>query len=427
MGARKMRGSKPEELEELGAGCSGQAGEANECPGQAGSAVEGEGCEVPDSADEAQSCEGDEALCGDDASDGAVSSQCDTERGDAAGACGAGRRHRRGEGYVNELAEATALDAPARAEENSLPPWDEEDAYAEEWDASAVMVDDADADEGDLRIGLEHAVDVNVPDPMRGLTGEERAGNEPVDNDLVGDEPTGNDPACDESASGNPAGDKPAGHDPLGEESTDDESAGDDPACDELAVDDQAGDELTGDNPAGDNMACGLIGEGDPDEDVAQAQALLGGCWRQDGSAVLTCPENDEEESGGEDDLGRFDIHDPHQLGELGEHIAARYLRMYDYKILERNYRCHQGEADIICTKDDSIVLVEVKTRLGADAHPEDAVNASKLLRYKRITLEYLMSHEWFENVRLDVLAVNIVEAHRAQVHHFVGVCAWEG
>ncbi len=427
MGARKTRGSKPEELEEMGAGCPEQAGEANECPGQAGSAVEGEGCEVPDAADEAQSCEGDEALCGDDASDGAVSSQCDTERGDAAGACSAGRRHRRGEGYVNELAEATALAAPARAEENSLPPWDEEDAYAEEWDASAVMVDDADADEGDLRIGLEHAVDVKVTDPMRGLAGEVRAGDEPACDESACDESAGNDPACDESASGNPAGDKPAGHDPLGEESTDDESAGDHPACDELAGDDSAGDELTGDNPVGDNMACSQMSEDDLDEDVARAQALLGGCWREDGSAVLTCPENAEDESGGEDDLGRFDIHDPHQLGELGEHIAARYLRMYDYKILERNYRCHQGEADIICTKDDSIVLVEVKTRLGADAHPEDAVNASKLLRYKRITLEYLMSHEWFENVRLDVLAVNIVEAHRAQVHHFVGVCAWEG
>ncbi len=185
--------------------------------------------------------------------------------------------------------------------------------------------------------------------------------------------------------------------------------------------------------------ACACDGAGDmwdaptdaecdgPDDAVAQAQESLGTCWQEGGRAVLTCPQDDIDDSDEDGDLGRFDIRDPHQLGELGEHIAARYLRMYDYKILERNYRCGQGEADIICTKDDSVVLVEVKTRLGAQARPEDAVDASKLRRYKRITLDYLASHEWFESVRLDVIAVNIVEEHRAQVHHFMGVCAWEG
>ena len=184
---------------------------------------------------------------------------------------------------------------------------------------------------------------------------------------------------------------------------------------------------LSHDDSEVDEVGHADVGDIGGDDAVAQAQESLGACWHEGGRAVFTCPQDEDDELDEDGDLGRFDIHDPHQLGELGEHIAARYLRMYDYKILERNYRCGQGEADIICTKDDSVILVEVKTRLGGEARPEEAVDASKLRRYKRITLQYLMSHEWFESVRLDVVAVNIVEEHRAQVHHFMGVCAWEG
>lgn len=195
----------------------------------------------------------------------------------------------------------------------------------------------------------------------------------------------------------------------------------------DVAADVAGGLSLSHDDSEVDEVGHADVGDIGGDDAVAQAQESLGACWHEGGRAVFTCPQDEDDELDEDGDLGRFDIHDPHQLGELGEHIAARYLRMYDYKILERNYRCGQGEADIICTKDDSVILVEVKTRLGGEARPEEAVDASKLRRYKRITLQYLMSHEWFESVRLDVVAVNIVEEHRAQVHHFMGVCAWEG
>ena len=195
----------------------------------------------------------------------------------------------------------------------------------------------------------------------------------------------------------------------------------------DVAADVAGGLSLSRDDSEVDEVGHADVGDIGGDDAVAQAQESLGACWHEGGRAVFTCPQDEDDDLDEDGDLGRFDIHDPHQLGELGEHIAARYLRMYDYKILERNYRCGQGEADIICTKDDSVILVEVKTRLGGEARPEEAVDASKLRRYKRITLQYLMSHEWFESVRLDVVAVNIVEEHRAQVHHFMGVCAWEG
>ena len=166
-------------------------------------------------------------------------------------------------------------------------------------------------------------------------------------------------------------------------------------------------------------------GSDSSDDDVAQAQECLSDRWFEAGATTIVCEAPDMLDEEG--DLGRYDVHDPHQLGELGEHIAARYLKRWGYTILERNYRTEYGEADIVCTKDDTIVLVEVKTRLGADALPEEAVTAQKIRKYRKITLSYTMGHEWFDSVRLDVLAINIVKPRRAQVHHFMGVCEWEG
>ena len=52
-----------------------------------------------------------------------------------------------------------------------------------------------------------------------------------------------------------------------------------------------------------------------------------------------------------------------HEFGKMGEDIAANYLTKNNYKIIERNFRCKQGEIDIIAKERDEIVFVEVKTR----------------------------------------------------------------
>ena len=54
-------------------------------------------------------------------------------------------------------------------------------------------------------------------------------------------------------------------------------------------------------------------------------------------------------------------------LGVWGEDRAVRYLRLRGYRVLERNFRCRQGEIDIIARKGGFIVFVEVKLRKNAD------------------------------------------------------------
>ena len=54
-------------------------------------------------------------------------------------------------------------------------------------------------------------------------------------------------------------------------------------------------------------------------------------------------------------------------LGVWWEDRAVRYLRLRGYRVLERNFRCRQGEIDIIARKGGFIVFVEVKLRKNAD------------------------------------------------------------
>ena len=116
-----------------------------------------------------------------------------------------------------------------------------------------------------------------------------------------------------------------------------------------------------------------------------------------------------------------------HMLGMFGEEIAAQYLQERGYTLLDRNYRTVFGEADIVFRDGDEVVLVEVKTRLGLGASPEEAVDERKTRRYRNITLAYLGANAWADRVRFDVVAVNVVTLQDAVVHHFAGVCRWEG
>ena len=51
------------------------------------------------------------------------------------------------------------------------------------------------------------------------------------------------------------------------------------------------------------------------------------------------------------------------ELGKRGEDAAARFLYRRGYEIVERNWTCSAGEADIIARDEEWVVFVEVKTR----------------------------------------------------------------
>lgn len=97
-----------------------------------------------------------------------------------------------------------------------------------------------------------------------------------------------------------------------------------------------------------------------------------------------------------------------HELGRIGEDIAAKYLVNSNYEIIERNFRCKQGEIDIIAKEDDEIVFIEVKTRSNvACGRPSEAVNQVKQKHIKKTTKYYIYLNK-LENhyIRIDVIEV---------------------
>lgn len=69
--------------------------------------------------------------------------------------------------------------------------------------------------------------------------------------------------------------------------------------------------------------------------------------------------------------------------GKVGEDAAAYYLHKEGYTIICRNFRCMQGEIDIIAKDEKNLVFVEVKTRTSTKyGEAKEAVRRRKTKAY---------------------------------------------
>ena len=59
------------------------------------------------------------------------------------------------------------------------------------------------------------------------------------------------------------------------------------------------------------------------------------------------------------------------EIGNLGENVAAEYLKRHGFSIRDRNVARKTGELDIIAEKEDTLYFVEVKTIL-VDEFPDE-------------------------------------------------------
>lgn len=109
-------------------------------------------------------------------------------------------------------------------------------------------------------------------------------------------------------------------------------------------------------------------------------------------------------------------------LGDRGEQAAAHYLEYKGYEVLERNWSCPAGEADIIARQDDTVVFVEVKTRTGiSKGFPGEAVDAKKRQRYEKIAAYYLTEYEEVNiPFRFDVIGILVLSEDRAALKHYI-------
>jgi putative endonuclease len=97
-------------------------------------------------------------------------------------------------------------------------------------------------------------------------------------------------------------------------------------------------------------------------------------------------------------------------VGELGEKIAKEYLQKKGYQIIETNYRCREGEIDIIARDKDYLTFVEVRTRKGTFfGSPEESITTAKKEKLTSLAFIYLQTHRKSPSLwRFDVVAVEL-------------------
>ena len=94
--------------------------------------------------------------------------------------------------------------------------------------------------------------------------------------------------------------------------------------------------------------------------------------------------------------------------GKRCEEAAVEYLLLHGYQIRERNWRPEHThlEVDIICTKGEEMIFVEVKARMDAGADPVAAVDMKKRRNIARAADIYLRLTELPFTYRFDIIGV---------------------
>ncbi|MDE1153192.1 MAG: YraN family protein [Micavibrio sp.] len=96
-----------------------------------------------------------------------------------------------------------------------------------------------------------------------------------------------------------------------------------------------------------------------------------------------------------------------HQKGQRAETVAALFLRVKGYKILERRFKCHAGEIDIIALRYGVVAFIEVKMRKTREDAAEaiHAINQSRVRRAAELYLSRHTEYTVFET-RFDALVM---------------------
>ncbi len=117
-------------------------------------------------------------------------------------------------------------------------------------------------------------------------------------------------------------------------------------------------------------------------------------------------------------------MHPKDALGRRGEQLAAEYLLNSGFQILDRNFRCAEGEIDIVAADRRDLVACEVKTRSDVRyGTPAEAVTRQKLRRLRHLAAVWASSQGWFyDQLRVDVIGVLKSPSGDFTIEHLRGV-----
>lgn len=106
------------------------------------------------------------------------------------------------------------------------------------------------------------------------------------------------------------------------------------------------------------------------------------------------------------------------KLGTWGERVACELLIADGYAIMEQNWRMGHYEIDIIASKGNRIVFVEVKTRADDYVDPLLAVDVKKQTRMGRVANAYMQYYDIPLEAQFDIILI-IGNEESYRIEHF--------
>jgi putative endonuclease len=111
-------------------------------------------------------------------------------------------------------------------------------------------------------------------------------------------------------------------------------------------------------------------------------------------------------------------MNDNIKKGNDGEQLAAEFLKAKGFTILERNYKYKRAEIDLIVSRENWLIFIEVKTRSSASyGHPEEFVDYHKEKMILWGALQYMYKINWQGNVRYDIVSILLRSSGPEIVH----------
>jgi putative endonuclease len=96
------------------------------------------------------------------------------------------------------------------------------------------------------------------------------------------------------------------------------------------------------------------------------------------------------------------------ELGKLGEELAVEFLQKGGYEILDTNWTFQKAEIDIIAQKENTLAIVEVKTRSSLEfGLPQDFVKPKKIQLLVKAVDAYVNAKNLDLEVRFDIIAIH--------------------
>ena len=98
-------------------------------------------------------------------------------------------------------------------------------------------------------------------------------------------------------------------------------------------------------------------------------------------------------------------------LGRAGEGLALEHLQRLGFTLVARNHRTRHGELDLIVCGPDTLVFVEVKTRIAGRGGPTpwDSLDVRKRRQVRRMAAAFLhdvTERPHLREIRFDAIGV---------------------